>query len=314
MQRLVTDWFFAPESARRLATLRILVGAYATIYSIVRLPYLLDSSRLGDDRFFGTGILTVFETPPPAWLVLPIGVTAIVAGAMMTLGWRYRLSAPLAALALLCTTTYGNSWGQVFHTENLMMLHIVVLSVVPAADDLVIGKAAGRTSHDTDRDDRSAERYGWPIKLMVALMVLTYVAAGIAKLRIGGWAWVDGDVLRHQVAFDNLRKVRLDEIYSPLGTWLTQITWVWLPVGIATLLVELGAPVAFIQRRIRYLWVAAAWLFHVGIAATMVIAFPYHLSAIAYAAVLPTDQILARAQTWLRQRRGAGSSADLASN
>jgi hypothetical protein len=305
----MTDWFFAPDSGRRLATLRILVGAYATIYSIVRLWYLLDLSTLDDERFFGTGILTVLDKPPSASLVLPVGLITIVACAAMTVGWRYRISAPVAAVFLLCTTTYGNSWGQVFHTENLMLLHFAVLAVVPAADYYVLGRRTNATSAES-----SDERYGWPIKLMVALIVLTYVAAGVAKLRIGGLAWIDGDVLRHQVAFDNLRKIRLDDIHSPLGTWLVQIGWVWVPVGFATLLIELSAPVAFVQNRIRYLWVGAAWLFHVGIATMMAITFPYHLTGIAYAAIMPTDRIAERAATWWKRRRGDAGSVTKATS
>jgi hypothetical protein len=235
-----------------------------------------------------------------------------VAAAMMTIGWWYRLSAPVAVVAVLLTTTYGNSWGQVFHTENLMLLHLAVLAVVPAADHLVLRR---KTIYgDAVRGEEPSERYGWPVKLMVALLVLTYVAAGVAKLRIGGWAWVDGDVLRHQVAFDNLRKIRLDDIHSPLGAALVQISWLWLPVGVLTLVIELGAPVAFIERRIRYVWVAGAWIFHVGIAATMAIVFPYHLSGIAYAAVLPTDVMLDRVQSWYRSLRGAGSVTDVVTN
>ncbi len=294
----MTDRFFAPGSARRLATLRILVGAYATIYSIARLPYLLDLSALEDERFIGTGFLTVLDGPPPAAFILSVGLVAIGACAATTVGWRHRFTGPIAAIALLATTTYGNSWGQVFHTENLMWLHVLVLAVVPAADALAMDRPRSRMP-DVD------ERYGWPVKLMVALTVVTYVAAGVAKLRIGGWAWIDGDALRNQIAFDNLRKVRLDDIHSPFGAWLLQFGWLWPPAALFTVIVELGAPVAFVRNRLRYAWVAAAWLFHVGIVATMAIVFPYHLAGIAYAAILPTDRILDMVAERWRGRSGA---------
>jgi len=31
----------------------------------------------------------------------------------------------LAALALLWTLTYRNAWGQIFPTENLLVLHVI---------------------------------------------------------------------------------------------------------------------------------------------------------------------------------------------
>ena len=51
-------------------------------------------------------------------------------------------------------------------------------------------------------------------------------------------------------------------------------------------MVELGAPLALSSRRVAWLWVAAAWLFHIGILAAMAIVFPYQLSGIAYASFL----------------------------
>ena len=49
--------------------------------------------------------------------------------------------------------------------------------------------------------------YGWGIKLLVALTAATYVLAGIAKLRLAGMTWLDGEQLRNQIAVDNARKV-----------------------------------------------------------------------------------------------------------
>ena len=40
----------------------------------------------------------------------------------------YRVTAPLAALGMLWVTAYRNSWGMVFHTENLLVIHLAVLA------------------------------------------------------------------------------------------------------------------------------------------------------------------------------------------
>ena len=37
------------------------------------------------------------------------------------IGWRYKVTAPITAVVLLFTTTYHDSFGQLFHTENLMV-------------------------------------------------------------------------------------------------------------------------------------------------------------------------------------------------
>ena len=55
--------------------------------------------------------------------------------------------------------------------------------------------------------------------------------------------------------------------------------------------VELGAPLALLGRRCGVAWAAAAWLFHVGVFALMAIAFPYALSGIAFAPLLPVERL-----------------------
>ncbi len=46
----------------------------------------------------------------------------------------------------------------------------------------------------------AATRYGFPLKLMSIVTVLTYLLAGLAKLRTSGMDWVAGNVLRDQIA------------------------------------------------------------------------------------------------------------------
>jgi hypothetical protein len=60
------------------------------------------------------------------------------------------------ALLLLWVTTYRNSWGQVFHTENLMVLH-VVLAVSPAAMPVARRAAFGRRARRRRRTLRLAD-------------------------------------------------------------------------------------------------------------------------------------------------------------
>ena len=76
---------------------------------------------------------------------------------------------------------------------------------------------------------------------MAVLTVGTYVVAGVAKLRISGLAWLDGDVLRHQIAFDNTRKELLGDVSSPFAGWFLRQGWLLGPAAVATMVVELGA-------------------------------------------------------------------------
>jgi hypothetical protein len=202
--------------------------------------------------------------------------------------------------------TLDSSWGQVFHTENLMVLHLVILALAPgAADALVVGRRSGRRARPRPAPARDgdllstpepepAARYGWPVRLAAVVVSLTYLVTGVAKLRLAGASWLDGDTLRHLVAYDNVRKAVLGDTYSPLGTALVEHAWVFAPLAVATLAVELGAVAALLGGRWRTVWVAAAWTFHVGVLALMAIVFAYPLSGVAFAPFFRLERLAER--------------------
>lgn len=293
------DWVRAPARPERLALLRVLVTAYGVVWLVARAPHLWDVTRFADDRWRPIGVLAGLDRPPSASVVALVVTLAVVSGVAALVGWRYRIAAPVFAVSLLLATTWRNSWGQIFHTENLLVLHLFVLALVPAA---AAWSVDARRSHPSPRPDT---RFGGPIRIMALLTVATYVVAGVAKVRFGGAAWLDGDVLAHQIAFDNVRKAAVGSPTSPLTGLLLDARWLLTPMAVATLLVELGSPLALLSRRAAQVWAAAAWGFHVAILATMVIVFAYPLSVVALVPVLLVhgqEAPLPRVRAWVAGR------------
>ena len=280
----LVGWLLAPAPAARLAVLRILVGGYATVWAAVRLPAHLGHADQLADRWQPVGMLAPLDTPLPGGAIAALALAAPVLGLLFVAGWGYRVVGPLFASTVLALATLDSAWGQVFHTENLVVLHLLILAVAPAADTL----AVGRPSPPPGGSDG---RYGWPVRLAAVVVVLAYVLAGIAKLRIGGLDWLDGDTLRHLVAHDNLRKALLGDTYSSIGTRVVGQAWLFPPLAVLALAVELGAWVALAGGRWRTAWVVAAWLFHVGVLALMAILFPYQLSGVGFAPFFPLERI-----------------------
>jgi hypothetical protein len=277
-------WLLAPAPAARLAVLRILVGGYATAWAAARLPAHLAHADQPPDRWQPVGVLAPLPSPLPTAVILAVALAAPLLGLLFIAGWRYRAVGPLFAAATLVLATLDSSWGQVFHTENLVVLHLVILALAPAAaDTFAVGARA--------RAPAPHGRYGWPVRLAALVVIVAYVLAGIAKLRIGGLDWIDGDTLRHLVAHDNLRKALLGDSYSPLGARAVGEAWLFLPLAVLTLLVELGAVVALLGGRWRNAWVAAAWIFHVGVLALMAIVFPYQLAGVAFAPLFRLERL-----------------------
>jgi hypothetical protein len=273
-------WWFAPMPAERLAMLRILIGSYALVYLIARMPELAAIAQLPAAQFAPVGIVRVTAQPLAPTIVLAIAIATAACLVAFVAGFRYRVAAPLAAAGLLWTLSYRSSWGMVFHTEDLLVLHVIALAIAPAADAWAV-----------ERSTPSPAGYGWAVRLLAALTVTTYVLAGIAKLRLAGVAWLDGDTLRDQIAIDNLRKALFGDPIAPLATPLLEHPASFVAIALATLAIELGAPVALAGGRIALAWAIAAWAFHAGVVLVMNVWFPYALFGLAFAPLLPVERL-----------------------
>jgi hypothetical protein len=273
---------------RRIELVRAAVAVWSVVWLIVRMPHNLGLADLADRRWYPVGVLTLLDAPPAPGLAAAVLVAGVPLGVAVAAGRWTRVTTPLWAAALLLAGTYVSSWGQLFHTENLLVLHALVLAAAalrPRVDAKLV------------------------LDALVVVTVAAYVVAGVAKLRGSGWDWFDGDILRNKVAFDNVRKAVIGAPASPFATTAVHATWLWPPLAVLTVVVELGAPVALLRNRstLVYGWIVAAWAFHVGILALMAIAFPYQLLGLAYLPLLPLERLRRPSRT-LGRRWIASSS------
>ncbi len=277
-----------PVPATRLAMLRWLVGGFALVYCTVRVVHLTRYVSFRPSLFDPIGVVSFLSEPAASWVVYATVAATLVSGVAFTAGYRFRFSGPIFAALLLWVTTYRNSWGMVFHTENLMVMHVLALAFSPAADALSLdAKREGFASNGECHG-----RYGWAINLASWITVLAYIIAGIAKMNNSGSAWLTDDILRNYIAYDNLRKLLLGDIYSPLGAWLVQFGWMFPPLAVATMIFEMGGPVAFLHKRLAKVWIGGIMAFHWGVFAVMAIGFPYPLSGLAFASFFDLEDLL----------------------
>nr|HEX4319208.1 HTTM domain-containing protein [Kofleriaceae bacterium] len=292
----VARWWLRDDApAERLALLRIVIGAWACVYTLARVPELYALSQHPAGEYAPVGAARLFASPLAGVLAVALGFATAALLAAFALGVAWRAVAPIAALALLWMTSYRNSWGMVFHTEDLLVLHVVALAVTPAADAWAIGAR---------RRARGEAGYGWAVRLLGALTAATYLLAGIAKLRLAGASWLDGDLLRDQIAIDNLRKALMGDDVAVLSGVMLDHAWLLAGLAAGSLAVELGAPAALLGGRVARVWVAAAWAFHLGVVLAMNIWFPYPLLGPAFLPLLRPESWPARAREWRRGRAG----------
>ncbi|MCU0685329.1 MAG: HTTM domain-containing protein [Polyangiaceae bacterium] len=291
------DWWTPPAPAARLAAIRLLTGVYALGYFAIRAKHLSAVARLPEAQFRPVGVALLAPGPLAAPLVYATVAAAALGSLAYALGWRYRVTGPLFALLLLWVTSYRNSWGMLFHTDNLAVAHVAVLAFAPAADALSLD-ARRRGSPPPPE----GHRYGFPLRLLCLITALTYVLAGVAKLRNGGLGWAAGESLRVWIGIDNLRKMELGDVYSPLGFALLRHPWVFAPFATFTLAVEFGAPFALAGRRPATIWCVSGWLFHAGVLAFMGILFAYPFSGIAFAPFFRAERLVEALRLRFRRR------------
>ena len=289
---------FPRHAALNLAVMRILIGCFAAwvlwTFRVATLQTCMDTPH----RFFEPlGVLAFMTAPMNDRLFFVLHDLCLALTVPFVLGLFSRVLAPLFAVLLLVTLTYRQSWGFIYHTENLVVLHVLVLGFSRSADvlslDALLRRYAPRwLAAILARDPALPSwRYGWPARLMILVTGVTYWVAGMAKLGTNGVAWITDAHLLDHIGNNALRYLMFTDGASPLTYHV--YAWphgVWVALGLGSIALELCAPLAVLGGRVSVVFAVALWSFHWGIRLLMGIPFPYQLSGIAYAPYLRWDR------------------------
>jgi hypothetical protein len=235
-----------------------------------------------------------------------LGVS-IMLGICFVLGLWYRVLAPIFGGLLLWVLTYGTSWSMIFHTENMLTVHVLILSVAPAASALSLDANLTQERPVLQRFGFSPTataphyRFSWPIRCLQLGATLPYVLAGLAKVRGEmGWSWALGENLRDQITMNGLYydvlKGGAKEVTYHVYDW--QFGVLFMFAATTTLILELLAPLALLNRYVGYAYVAGIMGMHWGILWLMGIPFTYQLWGFAYVCFIEWDLLLA----WIGRR------------
>jgi len=270
--------------------LRVLIGGFALAELRRRAALLRGVARTDPALFAPVGPVRAAPRPiAPETFERLVTVTQ-AAGLAYLLGWRYRWSGPGFAGLHLWVLSYRNSWSMVFHNDNVLVLHVLVLGLSPAADALSLDATARTRGR---RSPLRGAEYGWPVRLMNAVSLLTYFLAGVSKLKGPlGRRWATGQALRSQVAVDTVRKEVLGGSPAPLAFKLYHRLGLFRMLAMGSLLLELAAPLVMLDRRLARAWAVNAFLMHWGIYAVMRIKFRYQLAGVMYAPFFDLDRLL----------------------
>jgi hypothetical protein len=246
--RAALGWLDGAEPAERarfveaglaiLLGLRLALSPYRALSGLPASLYEPPPFLSWLDTIPSTGTITVLQV---------VGVAGAVAAVATRGPWR-RAGFVVAWTCLLFLAGFRDSRGKIMHNDLLLLWACVPFLF--AAADLAW------------RDRTPSRRAGWPVRLSLVFVALTYFFAGWAKLRRSGPAWVASDNVTWV-----LRWAAADR--SGLSPWPELTRWVAdqhvLTVGSAavTLALELTFPVVLFVARLRPLYAAGAVALHV---------------------------------------------------
>lgn len=280
MIKYFQDRWFAEVSPKRLALLRIATGGFALWYLISRFD-MLGRMVENQDAFEPIGVLSAMQGSISPEIFQVFMIAMLILNVLFIIGWKFRFTGPVFAVLTFLFFTYRNSWSMIYHNRNALVLHIVILGLVASADAWSLDAWNKKQKNLMPIPD--SWRYGWPVMLICAVTVGSYLLSGIAKVAGDlSWEWANGSAMRSQIAVDALRKSVLGAETAPLFDIIYEHTWLFFCMGIGTFVIELGAPIALLKKPWGKLWAIFTLGVHWGIFLIMGIRFRYQMTGLIF--------------------------------
>ncbi|MEO5983696.1 MAG: hypothetical protein ABIQ13_15430 [Pedococcus sp.] len=266
-------WLFTPVPLARVAVLRLLVLAFVVVdvlglhtsgwYHGWADPVWYEPLVMGEVLHLPAA--TVVLVQALKWGCVVAALAAMTGRAPRLLGWT-------VAVGWVWYQYVAFSYGKVDHDRADFVVALALLPTVGLA-------------HLSDQ--RRSEAAGFALRAIQLAAVATYFLSAWAKIRFGGWEWVNSATMVRAV-------VRRG---TPMAQWLLEVPWTLHAFQWVLFTAELTAPVIFLlSERWRRRVVAGWFVFHAMTYAAITIAFWPHL--VMMLAFLPLERYAA----WLRER------------
>lgn len=232
-------YWFTPAPLINLAICRIIIVGFQLINLSVISPQELFGVRSQHPDFL--------YNPPIFFRILtfPLGENfrltydmleimywaTLIVGFLAVIGIKTNISLMGFALGNFSMQSFIHSFGEIHHSDALMILALFLLAVSPVGRSLSLDDLRGKV-----RRAAKAKRFTlpnileekssfarWPLLLIQWLLALSYTSAFISKITASGFEWANGYTLQYAALRDGLRWD------SPLAIWLGEShTLCWL--------------------------------------------------------------------------------------
>lgn len=287
-------FWFTPSSLATLAVLRIAFGLIMFAWAVAVAPDVLS--------FFSShGVLPEHPAVGAKWGLLAlfgsdiavVGVIAllVVSSLCLTLGYRTRLAAVLAWIALMSLTRRDPF---VFNSGDALLRNIALfIALAPSGGALSLDRwRAARASFWTFH-----KRAPWALRLVQVQISMVYLFTVWAKAR--GERWFGGTAVSESLRVGDLARL-------PIPDALTDSVLLANVLTFGTLAVELALALFIWNRRWRPYLIVAGIALHLFIEVTFALGFFSVVMIASYIAFVPEDAMeasLGRVRTRMRASR-----------
>lgn len=279
-------WLFTPMPLARVANLRLAVFAFVIVDVVVLHTSGWYHGYADPVWYQPLDIGRVAHLPAATVALVELLKWGSVAGAVVAMSGRWPR---LAGWTVLVTWTWYQyvafAYGKVDHDRGDFVIALLLLPTVGIA-------------HLNDR--RSTQAAGFAIRVVQIGTISTYFLSSVAKIRFGGWGWVNSATLVRAV-------VRRG---SPIGHLFLHVPWFLHGFQWVIVVAELSSPIIFfVNEKWRRRLVGAWFLFHASVYATITIAFWPHL--VMLLSFLPLEEYRAKLLTRWRARGARQNGSEL---
>ena len=219
--------------------------------------------NMPDELWLPVGFFKFFKQPPFGSIeILVLTKFWLLFVALSAIGLFTRISLIMSAVLYYLLVGFTLSFGEASFDD----LGTVIFLCIFAFSD------AGR-SYSFDRfftkkysTPFSTEgRYRWPLRLTQVVFCSIFFAAGYSKLLSSGFAWFTTDTLQNYFIWAHYRST-LDDLglYLGLGLWLSKYPWLCKAGALFSLILELLAPLALLNTRLRPILIISLELLLIG--------------------------------------------------
>ncbi len=269
--------FFSGGSARELGIHRVLFFAAVLAYSFTMDPPAWAS--VSSAFWFPTFFFSFFASPVASAATLASMIWIWRAALLMSmLGLFTRFGSVLAFVLGAYLIGLPHNFGKVNHNDAILVVGMAIFAFSRGGDGWSLDSLRGAASRDrapaADELECSGE-YSWPLRLCRLMVTFVVFAAGVAKLRHAGLAWIFSDNIYYTI----LQHHYMREPYMDIGLLFTSYPWMCKAIAAFTVVVELSAPLLVVlQGNWRLIHLALVVGMMLGFGLTLGVLFEHYIA------------------------------------